>query len=98
MCQLWREYYSDLAEEEYHPDKFNNDFKNHVDDFVQNIENSSFPKETLIPVSTDEIHNHVKIYKREKRMVQNLFYLQMNISDMVDNVYLVNYVSYLTKF
>ena len=23
MCQHWREYYSDLAEEEYHPDKFN---------------------------------------------------------------------------
>ena len=66
MCQLWREYYSDLAEEEYHPDKFNNDFKNHVDDFVQNIENSSFPKETLIPVSTDEIHNHVKNLKKGK--------------------------------
>ena len=71
MCQLWREYYSDLAEEEYHPDKFNNDFKNYVDDIVQNFEDSSFPKETLIPESTDEIHNHVKkLKKREKRLVQ----------------------------
>ena len=52
VCQLWREYYSDTGKEEYHPDKFNNDFKNYVEDVVQNIEDSSFPKETLIPAST----------------------------------------------
>ena len=27
MCNLWREYYSHLAEEEYQLDKFNNVFK-----------------------------------------------------------------------
>ena len=79
MCQLWRDFYSDLAEEEYHPDKLDNEFKNYVDDYVQNINYSSFPKETLSAVSTDEIHNHVKILKRGKRLVYICWLMDMQI-------------------
>ena len=57
MCNLWREYYSHLAEEEYQLDKFNNVFKIYVNDFVQNISDSSFPEETIIPVTIDKIQN-----------------------------------------
>ena len=39
ICNLWRDYYSDLAEEKYVPGKFDDKFKQSVNNEIEHIEN-----------------------------------------------------------
>ncbi|XP_062588336.1 uncharacterized protein LOC134250013 [Saccostrea cucullata] len=59
MCNLWQKYYSDLANEEYHPDKFDENFTHFIDEAVQNIDSNLQNNENLftdgVVISIEEV-------------------------------------------
>ncbi|XP_048744007.2 uncharacterized protein LOC125657478 [Ostrea edulis] len=70
MCNHWRKYYSDLAEEKHTPNKFDDSFKEHIDEYVNHLdsESRSFSQSTLVqdPLSTEEIRQHITAISKGK--------------------------------
>lgn len=70
ICNLWRDYYSDLAEEKYVPDKFDDDFKQNIDNDIEriekdiNLQNKPYPKEDHI--TRNDIMDQVKHLSKGK--------------------------------
>ena len=66
ICNLWRKYYSDLAEEKHIPDNFDDRFKTYIDEYVNNLDKEYENVTQSDPISTEEIRKHINAISKGK--------------------------------
>ena len=70
MCNLWQENYSDLACERHCPGKFDDNFKNYINEIVENINNNLNYQEKPFTeqgaMTVEEIKHHIEKLSKGK--------------------------------